>query len=542
MKTIPLYAAGLSVVAANVVAQVGPTVRYAFTTADATWTLSTLDGDWCEFLAAEPTILYPSVSGGVARASLSKRAAASGTTLATCYADPIQPAIDTAVLATVPNDNGTYAWGYLDLAGDFIYDSAGLTWTCGSIAVPCSVANQLNAVARVSGQSSEYFWSGGTCPSFYTGTGGTRLFASGFSLMEAREENNVCGYVKAQTSARACLGSTVISWTVRPDVSSEAIPIKIAGTLRIDSNALAGIDTASGTGCILQNSERVARVSTASFRMIIRHANTTWNFPFSVTSRSASSPDAAYSISHDVSFPSPPDPNGVWTYVGGPDDPVEFGPAKLLAIATCGTEGLSRFEHVVLAKQQPNELYVAIPWSITMDPNSSIPISGQWQIEIIASNTVAGVDFSGGAGEDQLDCFGSNAAIYGKPVNNVGDGKLGYEDLRRLYLARVFTGTVPPSNYAECMYLAEADIDGNGVVDEIEVDRFLCTEMADFNNDGFADGFDYDDFVTAYEDGVASADSNFDGFVDGFDYDDFIAAFESGNCDVEARGCLSVGL
>ena len=56
---------------------------------------------------------------------------------------------------------------------------------------------------------------------------------------------------------------------------------------------------------------------------------------------------------------------------------------------------------------------------------------------------------------------------------------------------------------------------------------------ADFNGDGFVDGFDYDDFVACFEGDPCvpggTADFNADGFVDGFDYDDFVAAFE-GSC------------
>jgi hypothetical protein len=51
---------------------------------------------------------------------------------------------------------------------------------------------------------------------------------------------------------------------------------------------------------------------------------------------------------------------------------------------------------------------------------------------------------------------------------------------------------------------------------------------SDANCDGFVDFFDYDDFVTAFEAGTASADFNGDGFIDFFDYDDFVAAFEAG--------------
>lgn len=49
---------------------------------------------------------------------------------------------------------------------------------------------------------------------------------------------------------------------------------------------------------------------------------------------------------------------------------------------------------------------------------------------------------------------------------------------------------------------------------------------ADFNRDGFIDGFDYDDFVRAFEAGAAGADISGDGFLDAFDYDLFLAIFE----------------
>ena len=56
--------------------------------------------------------------------------------------------------------------------------------------------------------------------------------------------------------------------------------------------------------------------------------------------------------------------------------------------------------------------------------------------------------------------------------------------------------------------------------------------LADFNGDGFVDGFDYDEFVACFEGDPCppgkSADFNGDGFADGFDYDDFVTAFETG--------------
>jgi alpha-amylase len=50
----------------------------------------------------------------------------------------------------------------------------------------------------------------------------------------------------------------------------------------------------------------------------------------------------------------------------------------------------------------------------------------------------------------------------------------------------------------------------------------------DFNEDGFIDFFDYDDFVSAFEQGLPTTDYNGDGFIDFFDYDEFVAAFEQG--------------
>jgi hypothetical protein len=51
---------------------------------------------------------------------------------------------------------------------------------------------------------------------------------------------------------------------------------------------------------------------------------------------------------------------------------------------------------------------------------------------------------------------------------------------------------------------------------------------ADFNEDGFVDFFDLDDFVDAFERGRRAADFNLDGFIDYFDFDDYVRAFERG--------------
>jgi hypothetical protein len=71
----------------------------------------------------------------------------------------------------------------------------------------------------------------------------------------------------------------------------------------------------------------------------------------------------------------------------------------------------------------------------------------------------------------------------------------------------------------------------NGAVGGFHLNvRFDCP--ADFNEDGFLDFFDYDDFVTCYEGAgcpaARTADMNADDFVDFFDYDAFVQLFETG--------------
>jgi hypothetical protein len=71
----------------------------------------------------------------------------------------------------------------------------------------------------------------------------------------------------------------------------------------------------------------------------------------------------------------------------------------------------------------------------------------------------------------------------------------------------------------------DATGDGTWGIDDI---MWIPACPADFNNDGFVDFFDFDDFVAAFESGDPAADFNNDGFADFFDFDDFVAAFELG--------------
>ena len=60
------------------------------------------------------------------------------------------------------------------------------------------------------------------------------------------------------------------------------------------------------------------------------------------------------------------------------------------------------------------------------------------------------------------------------------------------------------------------------------VSRSVSSCASDFNDDGFLDFTDFDDFVTAFESGDPASDFNNDGFLDFTDFDAFVAAFEAG--------------
>ncbi len=58
--------------------------------------------------------------------------------------------------------------------------------------------------------------------------------------------------------------------------------------------------------------------------------------------------------------------------------------------------------------------------------------------------------------------------------------------------------------------------------------HITATCAADFNNDGFVNGDDYDAFASAFDAGTSAGDFNHDGFVNGDDYDLFAEHFDAG--------------
>lgn len=119
--------------------------------------------------------------------------------------------------------------------------------------------------------------------------------------------------------------------------------------------------------------------------------------------------------------------------------------------------------------------------------------------------------------EDSACCptFGADQC----QVQLVPDVFFGVADLRALYAS---IGKAP----GDACAVGFADLDGDGLIEAEEVAHLICNDMADVNQDGFVDFFDYDAFVEAFEAGDCWADYAADGFIDFFDYDEFVRIFE----------------
>jgi hypothetical protein len=88
------------------------------------------------------------------------------------------------------------------------------------------------------------------------------------------------------------------------------------------------------------------------------------------------------------------------------------------------------------------------------------------------------------------------------------------------------TSLVIPAPATATTYFARWESDcGNSACASVSVG---ISSRSDFNNDGFIDFFDFDDFTVAFENGDSAADFNNDGFIDFFDFDDFVVAFTDG--------------
>jgi T5SS/PEP-CTERM-associated repeat protein len=158
------------------------------------------------------------------------------------------------------------------------------------------------------------------------------------------------------------------------------------------------------------------------------------------------------------------------------------------------------------------------------DPTSQITVNGNYTQADVANLVTLEIDLEG-AGRTQSDfLFVPNGVA-------TLDGTLN---------VRLLNGFQPANGFRRVVVLANSIVNGLDTVNlpprfHLEVTATAATVVfcsADFNDDGFVDFFDYDDFVACFEGAVcpagADADFNGDGFADFFDYDDFVLAFEQG--------------
>lgn len=94
--------------------------------------------------------------------------------------------------------------------------------------------------------------------------------------------------------------------------------------------------------------------------------------------------------------------------------------------------------------------------------------------------------------------------------------------------------TVPnasPTANVRVRFIAR-DLDAGSIVeagiDDVSIERYICTPTGDFNADGGIDGQDIEAFFTAWEAGLPSADVDLNGGVDGQDVATFFIAWERG--------------
>jgi|GEM_PF-2205791 len=215
---------------------------------------------------------------------------------------------------------------------------------------------------------------------------------------------------------------------------------------------------------------------------------------------------------------------GEWDYEGVAKNQLRIGQA------TCGNNRDGRYRVIVsnscgTVTSEPATVSFQQGTLITQQPVNAVGCSGGFVFfnAVAVSNSAELTNFWEIAdASDPLNFVqifdGQGTLPDGRPVNVFGsEGQ---------FLGLTLGRSVSPGSYL----LRTQFVSPCGGTTSNTVTLTVCP--ADFSCDGFVDGFDYDGFVAAFEEGTGpdglDADFNGDGFVDGFDYDDFVTAFEAG--------------
>ncbi len=128
-----------------------------------------------------------------------------------------------------------------------------------------------------------------------------------------------------------------------------------------------------------------------------------------------------------------------------------------------------------------------------------------------------------------------NAA--GSVISTLRVPSLNANSPRDIYIRSAVEGIAPPGTAFARLVLTFNQPGGSAAGAAFIDDAWLYSLPAcpaDFNNDGFVDFFDFDDFITCFEGRECpperSSDFNDDGFSDFFDFDEFMSAFDQ-SCD-----------
>lgn len=213
---------------------------------------------------------------------------------------------------------------------------------------------------------------------------------------------------------------------------------------------------------------------------------------------------------------------------GAPADPANPAVVLRFQITTPPEAGLAHV-HVPYDEIRNGlaSVYDSITPPATMQTSANIAVDGAWLF--VGGNPCLG---------QSLSTPPSQRVLLGQDVTFQASGEFGilqwYKNAAELLDSPGVRGSESSTLVLRSVDLADA---GDYVLfgmcshtDPVRLDVFC---PADFNNDTFVDGFDYDAFVTCFEGGpcpttqpARTADFNRDGFADAFDYDNFVAAFE----------------
>ncbi len=317
--------------------------------------------------------------------------------------------------------------------------------------------------------------------------------------------SNDCEYVRdsfcwRDGTARLCYGATH-AWTFGSD--AQAVPeggrIVITGHLRMDARGYASaVDANCGTSASVRKLGRITQ------RIRIEGPSTDLEYLLWIEAESAASSGSTPTFT-------------VWPVTGWSSS----GSSSRIV-----SSSFSEADEICSSSCNPR-----CDWVKIVDFDGT---TGEYRIEIDVNPgetwTVTMLSVRAGVGDATRDFASSGVEDacgtgYCPPISRVSDGQVDYLDYLALQRAKNKTTS-------DCEYIPEADLDGDGTVEESEIDQLICGQMADFDLDGSVDFFDLQAFEDAFLNADCAADVDQDGFVDFFDSDLFMQLFEStASCD-----------